>query len=78
MMAAYKHLSDGTLWPQPGERISEIGWKLRYGEPTRSELLVAASVLDAYRALIYAPVRRRMLLVRDLRHQGQAKRGEGT
>lgn len=76
-MATWKRVSDGTVWPPPGPELRDIAWKMRYGRLTDSELLLAAGVLDAYEALIYAPVRRRMLLVRDLRDQ-QAKRGEGT
>lgn len=41
----YVHLGDDTTWPV---NVGRIEWVLRYGEPTRSDLLIAASVLHAY------------------------------
>lgn len=32
-------------WPMPD---NDLEWKLRYGQPTRAELLQAASILSAY------------------------------
>ncbi len=32
-------------WPMPD---NELEWKLRYGNPTRTEILQAASILSAY------------------------------
>lgn len=32
-------------WPMPD---NELEWKLRYGTPTKAELLQAASILSAY------------------------------
>jgi hypothetical protein len=36
---------EGTTWPV---NVGPVGWRLRYGEPTRSDLLIAAWVLDVY------------------------------
>jgi len=42
---------DGMCWPNPLDP-NEIEWKLRHGEPTREELLQAASFLGAYKQLL--------------------------
>lgn len=44
-----------TSWPMPGatdHHGSDLEWVLRYGEPTRQDLLSAAAVIAAYDALI--------------------------
>jgi arylsulfatase A-like enzyme len=43
---------DGTCWPNPLDP-NEIEWKLRYGEPTKAELLQAASFVSAYKQLMH-------------------------
>ncbi len=45
---------DGMAWPKPGERVSNIQHKMRYADHklTRDDLLIAASVLCAYGALV--------------------------
>lgn len=40
-------IGDGASMPHP-ERASEVERVLRYGDPTRNDLLVAASVIEAY------------------------------
>jgi hypothetical protein len=45
MSDQYVHLDNGTVWPV---NVGDIEWRLRYGEPTRSDLLIAASVLAIY------------------------------
>jgi hypothetical protein len=44
---------EGCTWPNPLDP-NEIGWKLRYGSPTESELLQAAEFISAYRHLCTA------------------------
>mgnify|MGYP003577776373 CR=1 FL=1 len=44
---------DGMTWPFPCERLNEVEWRLRYGEPTQQDRMLAASVMSAYTALIY-------------------------
>lgn len=66
MARAYRHFNDMT-WPVPGERLSEINRALVYGEPTKEELLVCASVLSAYRYLIELSIRERNEIIRELR-----------
>lgn len=36
---------EDIAWPMPD---NELEWNLRYGQPTRAELLQAASMLSAY------------------------------
>ena len=46
---------DGMTWPT-GDIQCDGGtlvWLLRHGEPSRADLLVAASIVSAYRALIH-------------------------
>lgn len=60
-------LFDDMSWPCPGQRLNEIEHALRYGEPTKSELMVAASVLSAYSDLVRCPQVKRAYVVRRLR-----------
>lgn len=58
-------LSDGSSWPAP---TADLEWTLRYGQPTREQLLAAASVVNAYAALVYSvPRARRDLVCREMR-----------
>lgn len=43
-----------TAWPMPPADDAErdVEWLLRYGAPTRSDMLAAAEVFSAYLALI--------------------------
>jgi hypothetical protein len=64
-------VSDGSSWPRPALESDDeygIGHLLRYGTPTRSDLLVAASVIDAYGYLIMESTReKRDLVCREMR-----------
>jgi hypothetical protein len=53
----YVHFQ-GMTWPHPDDPTG-IEWRLRHGEPTRSDLLVAASYIAAYRQLVVTDNRRR-------------------
>lgn len=44
---------EGTTWPNPSDP-GEVEWRLRYGTPTREDLLVAASFMHAYQYLVLA------------------------
>ena len=63
--------SDGSSWPRPALESDEeygIGHKLRYGKPTRSDLLVAASIIDSYGYLVMqATQKKRDLVCREIR-----------
>jgi hypothetical protein len=40
---------DEMCWPLPNPGLE---WRLRYGKPTREDILVAASILNAYQSLV--------------------------
>ena len=51
----YTRVGSQMTWPQSGEGMGEVEHRLRYALPeqiTRSDLLYAASVMSAYRALV--------------------------
>lgn len=51
--ATYVSFSE-MCWPRAGgEALEEVQWRLRYGEPTKSDLMHAAQVMGAYRALVW-------------------------
>jgi hypothetical protein len=60
----------GMAWPLPDDGDDDepsVEWTLRYGEPSREDLLAAASILSAYRALVTTSSRQRAYVVRMLR-----------
>jgi hypothetical protein len=57
---------DGMTWPNPADPL-EVEWSLRYGAPSREQMLVAASVVAAYRQLVEDPQRIRNGKVATLR-----------
>jgi hypothetical protein len=58
----YLRLSDGTTWPDPHDP-SNVEWELRYGEPTREQMLFAASVISAYSYLVLGLGRSQLALL---------------
>ncbi|MFA5898001.1 MAG: hypothetical protein WC829_02690 [Hyphomicrobium sp.] len=42
----------GMSWPIPS---NELEWRLRYGNPARTDMLAAAEIVAAYQVLIAAP-----------------------
>lgn len=63
-------LFDGMTWPMP---FTELEWTLRYGTPTRGQLLRAASILAAYDEIVRSPERKRRYVVRNLRALGDRR-----
>lgn len=60
-------------WPLPQRDsgdVPSVEWKLRYNPKslTKEESLYAASVLDAYRKMIFDPTKKRQMVVKNLRH----------
>lgn len=55
-----------TTWPNPNDP-NEVQWRLRYGTPSKEDLLVAASAMHAYAHLIELPERRRNERVGQIR-----------
>ena len=58
---------NGMCWPCPCVRMDELEYALRYGKPTKWELLAAASVLSAYRQMVFDPIRKRQKIISELR-----------
>jgi hypothetical protein len=72
-----RKLADGTLWPVPGEELAELEWRMRYGTALLQEdRLAAASVINAYRYLLTATVRRRNTKAKMIREVMQSGNGE--
>jgi hypothetical protein len=66
---AYRNF-DGMCWPAPGERLAEVANSLAHAvafAEMRRDLLVAASVIEAYRELILLPATKRNAIIRELR-----------
>lgn len=61
----YLHF-DEMCWPRPDD-FAEIEWTLRYGTPSRSDILVAASYISAYKQLVYDPIAVRNAKVAGMR-----------
>jgi hypothetical protein len=61
----YLHL-DGMAWPNP-EDPQQVEWTLRYGNPTREDLNVAASYIAAYKQLVFDAQRVRNRKVSGIR-----------
>jgi hypothetical protein len=55
-------------WPLHIENDDDsVEWRLRYGQPTKQDLLVAASIMSAYRTLVTCTQKKRMEVVAVLR-----------
>lgn len=57
---------EGMTWPNPQDP-DDVQWRLRYGEPTRADLLAAASVMAAYAHLVSMPRRERESRIAGIR-----------
>jgi hypothetical protein len=71
--SAFLHF-DGMCWPNPDDP-NETQWRLRYGTPTRADLLFAADVMCAYGQLVEDPQRRRNEKVAGIRRETVVARG---
>jgi hypothetical protein len=54
-------------WPRYGVYASRLNWLLRYGEPTRSDLLAAAGIIGAYQQMVSDTEKKRRLVIAGLR-----------
>jgi len=59
---------DGMAWPMPCEQLDELQWRMRYSPESlsRSDMLLAASVLCAYSNLIQCNAAKRESVVRSI------------
>jgi len=64
-MSSYVKLDD-CVWPNPKDE-NGIQWKLRYGQPTKEDLLVAASFLSAYKALFFMSQKDAMIKINKIK-----------
>jgi hypothetical protein len=62
---------DGMTWPNPTDP-RDVQWRLRYGTPTREDILAAASFMHAYAHLIDLPQRERNQRVSAIRAAARA------
>lgn len=75
----YAYLADETVWPTAGEANGNLERRLRgYGPLHESDNLVAASVLAAYRELVWATGKRRSEIVKQLRTAAAMERDTTT
>jgi hypothetical protein len=65
-MKIYAVLSDKTVWPLV---TNTLEWELRYGKPTYEQLLMACSIVSAYKTLINATQKRREFVIRELKKE---------
>jgi hypothetical protein len=60
---------DGMVWPAPSVRMGDLEWKLRHSPDmvTTQDMLLAASVIEAYTQMIVDPVTKRQKVIAELR-----------
>lgn len=59
---------DGMSWPRPGDDTDpDLEWVMRYAQPSRSDMLRAASIIAAYRELLTCTDRKRRYVIRQIR-----------
>lgn len=58
---------DGMMWPGTGQPLHELEYVLRYGAPTKLELLRAASIVHAYGVLVHDPETKRRRVICAIR-----------
>jgi hypothetical protein len=63
---------NGMCWPVPGERLDQLEYALRYGPKVdgfdMKDRLLAASVIAAYKDLVWSTNARRNEISRELRN----------
>jgi hypothetical protein len=70
LLADGKYASfDGMTWPAVGEPTADVGWKLRYAGDalTQTDRYFAASIVEAYLAVVAKPARDRSKIIAQLR-----------
>lgn len=65
----------GTRWPPTDERADAVEWKLRHApeQLTASDRMVAASILAAYRELLFKPAAKQRAVLLALRQRREEK-----
>ena len=62
----FRHFDD-MCWPCPCDKMNRLEHTLRYGEPTKEDLVSAASVLSAYVQMVLDPAKKRRKVIAELR-----------
>lgn len=70
-LRAWVRLDNATIWPHPADPM-EVEWRLRYGSPSRRDLLLAASYIHAYGRLVGLSARDRNRVATALRNAASA------
>jgi hypothetical protein len=67
---------DGMTWPNP-HKMGDLAWKLTHGKPSKEDLLVAASTIEAYTQMVSDPREKRQRVIRVLRGAAQSTTDKG-
>lgn len=60
---------EDMVWPKPSSRLDDLQWRMRYAPDsvTPNDLLIAASVMDAYDSLVMCDTVKRETVVAGIR-----------
>lgn len=60
---------DEMTWPRANRATGDVEWRIRHSHtpPTPEDLMVAASIIAAYRELVHCPRSKREAVIRRLR-----------
>jgi hypothetical protein len=76
MSRLYRFFSNMS-WPAPGPDLSDVQRTLLFGQPTKNDLAMAASVINAYTELVNCTHKKRNMVISQLR-LGPGKESEPT
>lgn len=62
----YRHFN-GMCWPVPSSDMAELAWRAVHSTPSKTDLLVMASVITAYHELVTLPATKRNSIISELR-----------
>lgn len=74
MKAIISRIGKGMAWPIPGEDMNDLEWRFRYGVPSRTDNLVSASIIAAYRQMIGDPQTKRQWVIGEIRKLSKLRR----
>jgi hypothetical protein len=66
-VSRYYRTFNTMCWPAPGPDLTDLSRTMTYGTPTKEQLLVCASVINAYQHMVRLPAKKRDGIVRELR-----------
>jgi hypothetical protein len=66
-MGRFYRSFNGMCWPAPGPDLGDLSYVLTYGQPTKEQLLVCASVINAYQHMIRLSHDNRAKVISELR-----------